>query len=312
MSKALPGYNRPSNHTRSPPNPATLPVTYHLPRTVWLASSPKSGNTWLRVFLANLLHPELAPVALNRLPLSTPIGSSRVQFDDLLGIPSALLTPGEIESLRPAADRELNRTWQEPLLCRKAHDAYSRLPDGRPLLGECPDFAAIYLLRDPWDVAVSMTNHFDCTLEQAVDNLCNPAFAVARGGQQLYNQLAQRLLSWEEHARSWLGAPLALHLLRYESMRYDPLPSFRGVVRFLGLAHDDVAIAAALEACRFERLQQQEQQQRFRETPKHTRRFFRAGRVGEGLERLSDAALQRLTAMKANVEQAIADRGPPG
>lgn len=31
-----------------------------MPRAIWLASHPKSGNTWFRVFLANLMHPQLA------------------------------------------------------------------------------------------------------------------------------------------------------------------------------------------------------------------------------------------------------------
>lgn len=134
-------------------------------RTVWLASYPKSGNTWFRIFLANLLHPAQAPVDLNNLPERTPIASSRGHFDDLLGVPSALLTQTEINRLRPAADAELARNWEEPLLLRKAHDGYSWLPDGRPLLGRGPDYAAIYILRDPWDVAVSMTSHFGFTLE---------------------------------------------------------------------------------------------------------------------------------------------------
>jgi len=279
-----------------------------MPRTVWLASYPKSGNTWFRIFLANLLNPEQAPVDLNRLPVQTPIASSRVHFDDLLGVHSALLTANEVARLRPAADRELNRTWEEPLLLRKVHDAYTWLGDGRPMLGQAPDFAAIYILRAPWDVAVSMTNHFDCTLDQAVDHLRDPHFTVANGGKGLSNQLAQRLLTWEGHARSWLEAPMPMHLLRYEDMRRNPLPSFRGAVRFLGLEHDDQAIESALEACRFERLQRQEQEQRFRETPKHASQFFRSGRVGEGLEQVSAQQLRWLEEMHQRVEQAIAER----
>ena len=96
-------------------------------------------------------------MALNDLPERTPIASSRGHFDDLLGVPSALLTQAEIDRLRPAADAELARVWGEPLLLRKAHDGYQRLPDGRSMMGQGPDYAALYILRDPWDVAVSMT-----------------------------------------------------------------------------------------------------------------------------------------------------------
>jgi hypothetical protein len=280
-----------------------------LTRTVWLASYPKSGNTWFRIFLANLLHPEQAPVDLNHLPERTPIASSRGHFDDLLGVPSALLTQAEIDHLRPAADVELARVWDEPLLARKAHDGYLRLPDGTPMMGEGPAFAALYILRDPWDVAVSMTNHFNCSLEQAVENLCNPSFAMAKSRKGLNGQLRQDLGTWEAHATGWLEAPMDVCLLRYESMKAEPLREFRRAVRFLGLTHDDAAIEAALDACRFERLQEQEQAQRFREAPTSTRTFFRRGQTGEGLAQLSAAQREPLEAMRSRVDAVIAARG---
>jgi hypothetical protein len=277
--------------------------------TTWLASYPKSGNTWFRIFIANLLNPEQGPASLNRLGVPTPIASSRLHFDELLGIPSSLLRPAEIESLRPVADQALRSDWEEPLLLRKVHDAYRWLPTGQPMLGQSPEFAALYILRDPWDVAVSMTNHFSCSLEQAVDHLCNPEFAVAHGDKGLSNQLAQRLLAWDAHVLSWLEAPLDLHLLRYEDMRQAPLATFRGAVRFLGLTADDQVIQAALDACRFERLQQQEQEARFRETPSKAPRFFRKGLVGEGLSLLNHEAMDRLMAMKQRVDAALVERG---
>lgn len=277
-------------------------------RTVWLASYLKSGNTWLRIFLANLLFPEQAPVDINCLPLQTPNSTSRDLFDDLLGIPSALLKQEEVEFLRPAADQELRRTWPAPLLLRKAHDAYTLLADGRPLMGSGPDFAAIYILRNPWDVAVSLANHFNSTLDDAVNNLCSPDFLAPNDAPHLNYQLAVRLLNWEDHVRSWLTAPMPLYLIRYEDMHRDPLSTFRGVARFLGLDSDDVAIEVALAASRFEGLQVQERRQRFRETPPGVPLFFRSGLVGEGLNALSDAQIKRLEVMNVRVEKAIHDK----
>lgn len=88
-----------------------------MPRTIWLASYPKSGNTWLRLFLANLLPPEQAPVDLNQLSEPTPIAASRGHFDDLLGAPSALLTQTEIDRLRLAADAVVDRGIGRFMVC---------------------------------------------------------------------------------------------------------------------------------------------------------------------------------------------------
>lgn len=279
-------------------------------RTVWLASYPKSGNTWFRIFLANLLHPGSAQVSLNALPTSTPIASSRLYFDQPLGVPSALLTEAELDRLRPAAAARLGALWNTPLLVRKVHDAYRWLPDGQPLLGQAPGFSALYLLRAPWDVAVSMTHHFGVDLDEAVRRLSDPEHCLAKPGEALHSQLAQRLGSWESHVLGWLRAPLPVCLLRYEDLKAQPLGSFRRAVRFLGLEHDDAAINAALDASRIETLQRQEAHERFTETPRRASRFFRRGEVGEGLERLSPRQRAPLEAMAARVAACIAEQHP--
>jgi hypothetical protein len=276
-------------------------------RTVWLASYPKSGNTWFRLFIANLSNPEHAPVSFNAMKLVTPIASSRLYFDQLLGVPSALLTQDEIDRMRPEADRLFAAGWSEDLLMRKAHDAY-RLADGAALLGESPDFAAIYFLRDPWDVAPSLANHMSCTLDEAVEHLCDPDYTLARSRKQLNSQLRQHHGTWADHALSWLSAPIDVHVMRYEAMKADPLATFAAGVRFLGMPHDAAAIAAALDACRFDRMQEQEAAERFRERPRDSQRFFRNGRVGEGLERLREDQLERLRALHGQVEAALAAR----
>ena len=62
---------------------------------IWLASYPKSGNTWFRVFLTNLLSDSDTPANINDLT-ETSISSSRKLFDDYTGLSSADLTFEEI------------------------------------------------------------------------------------------------------------------------------------------------------------------------------------------------------------------------
>ena len=65
---------------------------------IWLASYPKSGNTWFRIFLTNLLQKHTSPANINELT-GGPIASSRQLFDELTGIDSSDLTFDEIEKL---------------------------------------------------------------------------------------------------------------------------------------------------------------------------------------------------------------------
>src|SRR5581483_9345956 len=69
-------------------------------RTVWLASYPKSGNTWLRMLIANLSANE-APMNINDLPQRGGIASARAPFDYLTLIDSGLLTHDEVDVRLP-------------------------------------------------------------------------------------------------------------------------------------------------------------------------------------------------------------------
>ena len=77
-------------------------------RTVWLASYPKSGNTWMRMLIANLSAKD-APADINDLPERGGIASARGPFDYLTLIDSGLLTHDEIDVLRPRVYEELAR-----------------------------------------------------------------------------------------------------------------------------------------------------------------------------------------------------------
>ena len=112
-------------------------------RTIWLASYPKSGNTWFRMLVANLSATD-KPVDINDLPEGGGIASARGPFDYLTLIDSGLLTHEEIDRLRPRVYEQLRRgaaddeydapQLTEPVRFVKAHDAYTYTSEGEPLL----------------------------------------------------------------------------------------------------------------------------------------------------------------------------------
>ncbi len=276
-------------------------------QTCWLASYPKSGNTWFRIFLANLLFPDRAPLDPNKLPISNLIASAREPFQEILGFKTSLLTSDESACLRPTVDAFIARSWSGSLCLRKAHDAYTTLPNGDPLMGQGPEFKALYILRDPWDVAVSAANHWNLSIDEAVDRMCNERPQTHRD-HDINEQFPQHLLSWSGHVLSWLRSPLELCLIRYEDMHGDALATFSKATRFLGLEHDKQAIMGAIEASEFKRLQRLETEKGFVETPRSGTTFFRKGVKGEGLSRLTDPQIDRLRQQLALVDQEIENR----
>ena len=71
-----------------------------LKKIIWLASYPKSGNTWFRMFFSNLLSSSDEPVSINNI-MDPNIASQRYLFDNYAGVNSSDLSEQEIGNLRP-------------------------------------------------------------------------------------------------------------------------------------------------------------------------------------------------------------------
>jgi hypothetical protein len=241
-------------------------------KIIWLASYPKSGNTWLRIFLTNLRRDGEEPASINDLE-GGPIASARGVFDQLTGIEASDLTPEEIDGLRPDVYEQMTAAAREDLFL-KVHDAYTYGADGRALLA-APGSRAIYLLRNPLDVAVAVANHNSYDHDTAIAHMADAEFALAAGSGRLSEQLRQRLLTWSGHVLSWVEAPIPVKVLRYEDMKEHPLETFAEAARFAGLPADSERVRKAVEFSDFKELRRQEQEVGFQERPPQTPSFFR-------------------------------------
>lgn len=261
--------------------------------TWWLASYPKSGNTWLRALLWTLVSGK--PPDINRLSLLGGFAGSRSQFDTALGIESVALSRDQEANLRPRAFEVIAAEAQRPLYCN-AHDAYHLTPAGEPLFPAAATRGAVYVVRDPRAVAVSMAHYMAQPIDEAIAHMNNPDALSGGSTRRLSSHLRQRLLRWSDHVESWLGAPFPVHVLRYEDMQADPNAALGAVAAFLGLSCDQAAIAAAVEAATFSRLQAHERESGFIEKPRQAAAFFREGRVDGWRQALSPEQAARIVA----------------
>ncbi len=214
----------------------------------WLASYPKSGNTWMRLFIANLNGEKEDPVDINEVQTGS-IASGRAWVDAVLEFDIGALSHDEIDQLRPAV-YNWSATHTEALEYHKIHDANTRLSGGRELIPAEATRGVLYLMRNPLDVAISFAHHSNCSIEKAIDNMSNPEFAFCAGNKRLNNQLRQWLLTWSDHVLSWVDANhLNRLVIRYEDMVNQPLTTFTKVAKFLELATDETSIKQALEHC---------------------------------------------------------------
>ncbi|KLE36006.1 hypothetical protein AAW00_00920 [Aurantiacibacter luteus] len=274
---------------------------------VWLTSFPKSGNTWTRVLLSNLTARE--GIDNDRfVSIAGSISSNRAAFDQASGLPSSDLTDDEIDLLRPGFYRAQSRDALVRIFV-KVHDGYHDSGNGEPLFPADCSAGAIYLVRHPFDVAVSYANHQGHTdYDRIVRQLNDPAHIMAGGSKA---QLRQRTLGWRGHYLSWQRQDeIPVLTVRYEDMLADTAGELRRMAQFLDLpeAGDDALIAEAVAESSFERLRAKEDEHGFRERPEATGRFFRAGRAGDGWNVLSAAQRQALLDVNGDVMEELGYR----
>lgn len=263
-------------------------------RIVWLASYPKSGNTWFRTFLTNYLRDGDTPANINDLE-DSPIASARYPFDEAVGYDSGEMTFDEIDQLRPEVYRYQAERAAETMYC-KIHDAYTFLADGRPLIPPEATACALYFIRNPLDVAVSFAHHSGHDhYERIIQGMGKVENSFCAVDATEPNQLRQRLLTWSGHVMSWANAPgIRVLVLRYEDMKLKPEETFATATRFAGLADDRTRVKKAIEFSRFEELKKQEGSDGFREKMPRAQSFFRKGEIGSWRDVLTPEQVARI------------------
>jgi aryl sulfotransferase len=237
--------------------------------TTWLASYPKSGNTWLRVLLDNWSASSAVPVDINNLSAQEWSPNSPSRFESATLLSPDVLLPAEVEELRGPANRLIASEIHRPAVV-KIHNGFT------PGLGAGVAHSVVYVVRDPRDVVPSLAAHLGISIDAAINKLNSPSTALSPPDQRRRRQLPQSLGDWSGHVRGWLDmSGLPLHLVRYE----DLPDAFEGVLRFLGKPHDPVRIKQAIHHSRLEELQRQEAAQGFKERFS-AEPFFRQGKAG--------------------------------
>ena len=272
--------------------------------TIWLASYPKSGNTWFRILVANLWSNSDSPIDINLIDSTDSIASGRNPFDQQTLIDSSLLTSDEIDRLRPAtytyaasggtlADPD---TPCFPVRFVKTHDAYTLTDRGEPIMaGARGASGAILFVRDPRDVATSFANHMHCLVDVAIDRMGDRDFCFASATDRLDRQFRQRLLGWSGFAESWLDQhDIPVHLVRYEDMLADTAATALAALRCAGVEPDPVRLEHAIAFASIDELQRQEAESGFREAPRKAQIFFRRGIAGGWRDELTPDQIARI------------------
>ena len=265
-------------------------------KIIWLASYPKSGNTWMRAFLHNLLRDPDESYDINKIGDFSTSDSSIDWYMHQTSRPWQEWTPLEVMRMKRGAQLQIC-AWRRDDTFVKTHNASTYFL-GYPLIYPDLTAGAIYIVRNPLDVCISVTHHYGCDIDQAIEVMGDDTTG-SRTNDKIVMEVHK---SWSTHVDSWTGQQRpGLAVLRYEDMLKNPVKTFGGLAKFMGLNPPRERLLRAIERSSFKALREQEEKKGFKERSPHAQRFFREGRSGQWRDMLTPAQVDKI--VERNKEQ---------
>jgi hypothetical protein len=273
------------------PQPHETPASQ---RIYWLASYPRSGNTWVRSFLHSLmeqLQGRPGSVDINRLQTFSIPEAWVGNFTSFLADPADVNNFTALTALRPQAQERLAAQVRGSVFVA-THLAALEL-DETPAVNTQVTRGATYIVRNPLDVACSLAAHMGWSIDQTIEVMATVGYCFSDK-----DSVPEPLSSWSHHVESWTRREqAAVHVMRYEDMLAQPVRTFAAFVRHAGLKPTRPQLMKAIDQSQFNRLRRQEEAGGFALSgPAATAPFFRQGRSGGWREILSKDQVDRIVA----------------
>ena len=251
-------------------------------RIVWIASYPKSGNTWVRAFLHDILPARSIPFRLDTMHETAANEAALEDYDMLDPRPWTARTPRDIARIRSAVHAAHASRSTADVFC-KTHLAVMNA-FGFPTINQTVTAGAIYIVRNPLDIAPSYADHQGVPLEKAIE-LMNLQDHMTPSTQY---HVSEYIGDWSQNVSSWTADKHpAVHVMRYEDMTRNPEKEFGKLLSFFRLERPQRRIRQAIRNASFRSLRRLEETHGFAERSPAQMRFFRSGTVGHWCNALS-------------------------
>ena len=231
---------------------------------IWLASYPKSGNTWIRVFLNSLFYTKNNDSDINNLSIGQ--FPNRKHFEN---ITKNIDDINEFSKNCINAQLKLNLSNETRFL--KTHHAYwqnekYKFTDVQTTLG------VIYIVRDPRNVITSLKNHFNFdNYNEALKFLLDDRKVIGIKNSKREADLPHIISSWKNHFNSWKKMSKNYLLIKYENLINSPEIEFQKITNYLekllNKKFEKKKFLDAIEKSNFDNLKKKEKANGFIEAP---------------------------------------------
>lgn len=256
-------------------------ICFCIKMITWIASYPKSGNTWVRMLLSSILTGNDYDDSIDANLAVTGSDTSKELYQTLgipLGSDSVKDRHGRLNSLYRANNKNK--------YILKTHSANLGQNTEVPLIPYDITERAVIVVRNPLDTICSVMNHFGLNEEQAGALLTSPKSNLKESARQFSSLIS----SWDIFYDSWLdqSRPFPILVIRYEDLHTDTVGCCERLCEFLCVEAYKKNISNAVKANNFHLVKRSETNFGFKEQSEHSSSFFNKGEVGQFRGFLSD------------------------
>ncbi len=229
---------------------------------IWIASYPKSGNTWLRSFICSYYFTDKGSFNFELL-------RNIEQYPQKKFFSEKITKPGEISNYWKESQKKIIQNKKNYFF--KTHNNFMEI-NGKSFTDTNLTLGVVYIIRDPRNVITSINNHFNLDYKESLKFMINERKYIHDDREDDYADF-HFLSSWSNHYKSWVNAKEFNKLvIKYEDLERNTYNTFFKIINFLNklLKINDEPnkkkIQNSINATNFENLKKLEKKYGFNES----------------------------------------------
>lgn len=266
---------------------------------IWLASYPKSGNTWLRSLIASYFYSNNGSFNFKLLDNIDQFPSPQFfkNYEDPLSEPEATSNFWINEQEKINKEKKIRFLKTHNALCKINSNSFT---DEKNTIG------AIYIVRDPRNLITSLAHHYQIDQNEAFNFMVNTKKALIEKSNNKFVGFVP-ILSWDLHLESWINCKkFPVLAIRYEDLLTSAFDTFKKVITFINMLSpisnklDEIKISQSINSCSFDKLEKLEKNNGFHEAMENKNnnkkiKFFNLGKDNNYKKLLEPKLTKKIT-----------------
>ena len=193
----------------------------------WIASYPKSGNTWLRALLSSYYYSDDGNFNQNLLQKIGQFPEKKYFMN--FNYDSKVIT--DTSRFWIEAQNKINK--DKKIRFFKTHNILGSI-NGNSFTDKSNTIGALYIIRDPRNILTSLQNHYELTQDEALKFMLNEKKFIHDFHKENDFSDFQFISSWERNYKSWIKQNnFPVKIIKYEDLSSNPFEIFKEIIKFI-------------------------------------------------------------------------------